>query len=184
MKYIYIFLIAASALLVYSCGKHDSSPSNQQQKMIVGKWTLQKEISTGYVDGVQQPTVTTEASDKGFNYTQFNGNNSFISISLYNSGGVGSTSLSSVLAVDTLRGNYNFSGAAFNLTNPILPGFITGTFSSSSASVAVMHLVSQSARIVNLTASALTLHVEYETTQTIDSNTKSYKSVLDYYFTR
>ncbi len=99
---------------------------------------------------------------------------------------MGSTSLSNVVAVDTLRGNYSFSGSALNLTNPLLPGFITGTgsFSTGTGSVPVTHLVSQSATIVQLTASALTLHVEYETTQTVDSNTKTYKSVLDYYFTR
>jgi len=186
MRHIYIFMFAIAALLIYSCGKHGSSPSGQQQKMILGKWNLKKEVAIGYIDGVQQPTVTTDASDKGYNYTQFNPDNNFISVSFYNSGGMGSTSLSNVVAVDTLRGNYSFSGSALNLTNPLLPGFITGTgsFSTGTGSVPVTHLVSQSATIVQLTASALTLHVEYETTQTVDSNTKTYKSVLDYYFTR
>lgn len=184
MRHIYFFLFALLALLVYSCSKHNGGPANQQQKMILGKWILQKEVSTGYIDGVQQPTVTTEASDKGYNYTQFNADNNFISVSFYNSGGMGSTSLSNVVAVDTLKGSYSFSGTALNLTNPLLPGFITGSFSATSGPLPVMHLVSQSAAIVNLTASTLALHVEFETTQTVNNNTKSYKSLLDYYFTR
>ncbi|MES2107915.1 MAG: hypothetical protein V4577_04160, partial [Bacteroidota bacterium] len=63
MRHIYIFMFAIAALLIYSCGKHGSSPSGQQQKMILGKWNLKKEVAIGYIDGVQQPTVTTDASD-------------------------------------------------------------------------------------------------------------------------
>jgi hypothetical protein len=153
--------------------------------MIVGKWTMQKQIITQYVDGVKQSDSTLTVSNKVMSYVQFDKNGSFTSASQYNSEGIGSTSLSAVIGVDSISGTYSFSGTVFNLSAAALGGLSAPTvIGVSSGSIPVIHLVSQSAQIMQLTSSTFTLHTEYTTTQTIAADTKTYKNVQENYYTK
>jgi hypothetical protein len=117
MKKLYFLLIPVILSCMFSCTKNNNpGDGNTQQAMIVGKWTMQKQIITQYVDGVKQSDSTLTVSNKVISYVQFDKNGSFTSASQYNSEGIGSTSLSAVIGVDSISGNYSFSGTVFNLS--------------------------------------------------------------------
>ncbi|ASU33150.1 hypothetical protein [Mucilaginibacter xinganensis] len=184
MQRIYFLLFTALTCLLYACSKSDSTHSNAQQALLVGKWTLQTEGYTVLVDGTIKTDTAMQASNKTLSYAQFDADNTFSSISYYNSGGIGSTSPNVVIAADTVRGTFSFAGPEFKLSAASLGGFDVGTAIFSTGSVAVIHLVSQSAQITQLTKTALTLHLEYATTQTVNAATKNYKVAIDYYYAR
>ena len=185
MQRIYLLLIAVFICFFCACGnKSGSKPGNLQQTMIIGKWNLQKQDEEVFIDGALKSDTTMLTSNKTISYAQFDADGKFSSISFYNSGGIGSTSLGNVIAADSLSGTYSFAGAEFKLSSAGLGGFEVGNISFGTGPVPVIHLVSQSAQIVQLTASVLTLHMEYATTQTLNADVKNYKYVLDYYYTK
>ncbi|HVW98163.1 MAG TPA: hypothetical protein VHA56_19485 [Mucilaginibacter sp.] len=184
MRRIYFLFMVLSACILVSCSnKSGNDPANSQPKLIVGKWTLQRQTTAVFIDGVAQPVVTASASDKTYGYAQFDGSG-YTSVSYYNSGGIGSTGVGNVIAADTVRGTYSFSGSAFNLSVPVMAGFEVGTFTTNTGSPAIIRLVSQSSKITQLTTSVFELHIEYTTTHTTEAGASDYKNVLDYYYTR
>lgn len=185
MQRIYLLLIPVFICFFYACGnKIGNKPANLQQVMIIGKWNLQKQDEKVYIDGALKSDTTMLASNKTLSYAQFDADDKFSSISFYNSGGIGSTTLGNVIAADSLSGTYSFAASEFKLSSAGLGGFGVGTINFVTGPVPVIHLVSQSAQIVQLTASVLTLHMEYSTTQTLNTDVKNYKYVLDYYYTK
>ncbi|MDB4919874.1 hypothetical protein [Mucilaginibacter sp.] len=185
MQRIHFLLMAIFICFLCACGnKSGNKPANLQLVMIIGKWNLQKQSDEVYIDGALKSDTTMLASNKTLSYAQFDADGKFSSISFYNSGGIGSTSLGNVIAVDSLSGTYSFAGPGFKLSSAGLGGFGVGTINFITGPVPVIHLVSQSAQIVQLTASLLTLHMEYTTTQTLNADVKNYKYVLDYYYTK
>jgi len=185
MKKLYFVPVLLCMLCFYACKKDNTAP----QATIVGKWNMQKQNLALYIDGVKTSDSTLSASDKAYSYVQFNKAGSFIAISVYDSNGIGNTSsLPALVAVDTVRGTYSLKGSAFNLSAAVLGGFsvpyITDGSSSGTGSLPVIKQVSQSAQIMQLTSSVLTLHLEYTFTQTIAADTKTYKNILDYYYTK
>jgi len=185
MQRIYFLLIPVFICFFCACGnKSGNTPANLQQVLIIGKWNLQKQSEEVFIDGALKTDTTMLASNKTLSYAQFDADGKFSSISFYNSGGIGSTSLGNVIAADSLSGTYSFPGLEFKLSSAGMGGFDVGTINFSTGPVPVIHLISQSAQIVQLTTSVLTLHMEYTTTQTLDADVKNYKYVLDYYYTK
>lgn len=185
MKKLSLLLSAVALVSVISCKKDNNSPKATQQDMIVGKWNLQKQNVAEYVDGVSVSDSTLTASNKIVSYTQFDKSGSFTSVSVYNSAGIGSLSPSSVTAVDSLKGTYTFTGSLFSLSTLSVGSLSAPTITGGSLnSLPKYELLSQAAKIVTLTSSALTVHTEYAIKQTVGNVSQTYKTVEDSYFTR
>ncbi|MCR8558336.1 hypothetical protein KXD93_11805 [Mucilaginibacter sp. BJC16-A38] len=185
MKKLSLLLMAVVLLAAASCKKDSSAQNNTQQALIVGKWNLQKQNVTLYVNGGLQSDSSFTTSNKTVSYVQFNKGGSFTAVSVYNSEGIGSTNLSSQPAVESVTGTYSFVGTAFSLSMPSIGSLSAPTITGiSTTTLPVFHLVSQSAKIITLTSSAFTLHTEFTITETVNNNTQTNKTVQDSYYTR
>ncbi len=188
-----IYLLSALFLLsggFFSCKKGsegDYIPPTYA-KLIVGKWVLQTEHSVQYVNSVKQLDTVYNASQNSYVSMQFNSNGTFTTSGAYYSVvQPGSLSSAAPSVVNfTGSGAYSFAGTTLNMTGNV-PGFANGTTAyglSTTTSVPVITLISNSVQINELTAANLALHVETVYTYTANNTSQTYKLVNDLSYTR
>ncbi|MDB5134357.1 MAG: hypothetical protein JWP37_960, partial [Mucilaginibacter sp.] len=173
--------------VLFACQKDNgnSSPNiiGNASLLIVGKWNLQKEKYTVYVDSVKQTDTTVNASAGDVSYADFNRNGSYVSISHY----FIANNFYTVASEDSLSGTYSIAGSTFKLSsylgglNVSPPGGSLSTTTVIPVITPVSHLV----QIIALTQTILTIHSEYVVNSNVPTGvTKTYKYVSDLYYTR
>ncbi|MDB5133742.1 MAG: hypothetical protein JWP37_345, partial [Mucilaginibacter sp.] len=116
-NFYYLFVCALLICGLFACQKdNDNSSPNiigNASLLIVGKWNLQQEKYTVYVDSVKQTDTTVNASAGDVSYTDFNRNGSYVSVSHYFS----SNNFFTVESQDSLSGTYSIAGSTFKLSS-------------------------------------------------------------------
>jgi hypothetical protein len=183
----FIFL---SALLLCFCackksGSIEINPAPDsvkiKQTFIIGEWKLQKQTLLTYVNGLPQSDTTCVATDSTANFTKFNKDSTFTSVSSKNVVNVLSPSAISI------SGKYNISKSVFNLSPTVIGldfslngGFTTGTITNSPLITPVYHAVN----ITRITATTLVLHTVDIYTETINGVSTAYKNIQNFYYTK
>ena len=184
----FIIFVVFISYSFFSCsgkiGNYDFV-SGDPQSLIVGRWNLQKENYTQYVNGVKQTDTTVATSNYFVSYAQFNKSGSYYSVSrAFANYGTGVSA-----SQDSIAGTYSVSSTSFNLSSPYFGGgFTSGSpvFGGTVTEIPVITLVSQLAQIKQLTANLLTIHTEIVTNSTYQSTgvTTNYKAVADMYYSK
>jgi len=183
MKKAYLLLIPAFLLFFYACSrKGNTTPANFNQSMLVGSWTLQKEHYVQNINGAVQLDTTETASAYTAGKAQFNADGSFVS-SAYTGPNTLNLASNNVVAVDTTKGLYAFSGAVFTIS-PSLAGFIMLPPVGVTGPPPVITPVSNTEQITTLTHSNFTLHADVVVSYSTASVVKTYEYVTDYYYSR
>jgi len=140
-----------------------------------------------YVNSVKQLDTVYNASQNSYVNTQFNNDGTFIaSGAYYSTVQAGSISSGPTTVNFTGSGTYSFAGTILNMTGNV-PGFANGATAygfTTTTSVPVVTLVSNSVQINELTAANLALHVETVYTYTANNISQTYKLVNDLSYTR
>ncbi|WP_259071182.1 hypothetical protein HDF24_24015 [Mucilaginibacter sp. X4EP1] len=165
MKAIYCLAIALFICLLYSCGKSNSTPS--QQSLLLGKWILQQEHMVASVNGVTQTDTTINASAANRGDVNFGKSGTFTSSGYYNTlttGGI--LSAPPEVASDSTSGVYSFASNQFSMNVPIAGFIILGgagfaTSTNGSGTPPVYSLASHAVKISQLSQSVLTLQTDY-----------------------
>jgi hypothetical protein len=185
----FIFL---SALLLCFCackksGSIEINPAPDsvkiKQTLIIGEWQLQKQTLLSYVNGLPQSDTTCVATDSTANFTKFNKDSTFTSVSSKNVVNVLSPSAISI----GVGGKYSISKSVFNLSPSVIGldfslngGFTTGTVTNSPLITLVYHAVN----ITRITATTLVLHTVDIYTETVNSVSTAYKNIQNFYYTK
>jgi hypothetical protein len=179
-----IFLICCCLSACQKDNGGSNSVANTPQGLLVGKWTLQQQKYTQYVDGAKDPdmTFTTSASDMA--YVQFDKNGNYTSVTQLILGSPPAV----FVARDTLAGSYKLLGNTFTLSSGFVSSLyvISATASYTPATeTAVINPISNSVQISQLTSNMLTLHFEIVVNYHFSTGViTNYKTVSDLYYTR
>ncbi|MDB5145314.1 MAG: hypothetical protein JWQ66_4027 [Mucilaginibacter sp.] len=185
MKKIYFLLFSLFLICCISaCQKNGSGVTPVQSNPIVGKWNLQQQKYTQYVDGVKQPDMTFTTSNNDIAYAKFDNNGNYVSVT--------QSILSSApvleVAKDTLSGTYSLLNNTFTLSGGYLSSLyaVTATpvFNSVTDTYTIQPL-SHSVQINQLTSNLLTLHFEVVANYNYSSGVSTnYKTVSDLYYSK
>jgi hypothetical protein len=183
MKKAYLLLIPAFLLLFYACNRNgNATPANFNQSILVGSWTLQKEHYVRNINGAVQVDTTETASAYATAKAQFNADGSFAS-SAYTGQNTLNLASTNIIAADTTKGQYAFSGSTFTIS-PSLAGFIMFAPIGITGTPPVITPVSNTEQITTLTSSNFTLHADVVVSYATASAVKTYEYVTDYYYSR
>ncbi|HVW14938.1 MAG TPA: DUF5004 domain-containing protein [Mucilaginibacter sp.] len=173
----------------FSCKKDvkgtDGPVPSNQQNLLIGKWMLQQEQFTRYVDSAKQLDTTFDTSANNLASIQFNKDGTFDSQSSFYS--PGTANQAPFTSGGASSGNYVFVGNTFGLSDSINGlrhgvDFFGGTITSGSAPVITP--VSNLAEIKLLTSSKLNIHTVFVCSYLINGIVQTYKMTDDYYYAR
>lgn len=172
------------------CQKAGTTPpalDNSEQTMIIGKWNLQKQSVVVLVNNVKQTDTSYLASDNNAGYVNFKNDGTYSSVSVSRSdagsGNLGSGA-SNITSVDSTSGTYHFVNAVFAMSTPGVAGFGSSFYGTTATETPVLNILSRSATITKLTTTDLALHVELVYTATTSTESKTYQTGSDYYYTK
>ncbi len=82
MRKTYHILIAASLVFGLASCKKDGQKSSSigNRSMLIGKWTLNKQKSVQYIDGIMQTDTLYLPADTNYSQVQFSDNNKYTSV--------------------------------------------------------------------------------------------------------
>lgn len=169
-------------------GGDGGTPYNASN-LILGKWSLQKQKISIYVNGVVQLDTTCERSFTNSSQAQFNKDNTFGSIVTWGPGGYTdhSGNANAVAAVISTTGTYRIVNSSLN-TSAALAGLYNweavGFSDATNFAIQPTNVVSSSSQITLLTSSQFNLHYELVYNIIINNVTTNYKEEDDYYYTR
>lgn len=185
------YFLLLSFLFVCCLSACNKDGLDKPQHLITGKWNLQRQNVVQYIDGVKKVDTAYLASANSVSYVNFNSNGAFNSVSHYflASGATGGLDGGGVniAAEDTTSGTYNYDGSVFSISSTVAGfGNAQAVFGYSvDGGASVVKLVSHDASVVQLTASNLTLHIQFVyMVSTSATESKTYKSDDDFYYTR
>jgi hypothetical protein len=181
MKTPNLLIIIVLTCVFYSCGKNNTSPS--QQSLILGTWKLQQQHLILTKNGIKQIDTTVNTSSANSGNVNFSVDGTFTSSGYYNTPIVnGHFTGPPEAAADSTSGTYSFAGNQFNMTNGV-SGFIFGVFYTISGSPVLYGPKSYTTKISQLSQSALTIQTDYLSNETSPAQV-AYETVNTFYFTR
>jgi hypothetical protein len=187
-RYRYFLLAAALLCGILACNNKNTKvePDKQQETMIVGIWTLQKQNMVQYTNNVQAVDTVLYPSDSTISAAQFNSDGSYNSTSEWfaNYGKLNATAENA-----SVDGTYKFSGTTFTMStglaglyfggSPSYLGTTTGTGLPVSET-----LVSESVKLNALTTNTLSIHTDITYSTNTGTSVVSTRTVDDFYYAK
>lgn len=155
--------------------------------MLVGKWTLQHEGMTLYINNVKTEDTTVVASANNYSDLKFNNDGSYSATSAKLTNiGTGALNSGATASQDSVGGTYDFSGTAIT-TSAGIPGFIVNQVSflyGTGTTIPVVTIVSRSTKLLQLTSGVLSMEEKVTYNYATASGTSVYDVTQDYYYTK
>jgi hypothetical protein len=185
MKSFYFLMTTALICLLFACSKGNNSTTQNEQKLIIGKWTQLQQHNIINTNGVKTTdTMITTANGRS-------GNINFLTVGTFTSAGYYYSPQNppnptpiSLVSSDSTSGVFSFKNNVFDLTAGVagFPGDIY--FTVNEPGISTFKLVSHNDKIIQLTSTTLNLQTDYFYTTTGLPTVTSYEYLNVYYFTR